>query len=958
MLKPFPFLAGGLVLLASCGTPSTTPSNPVTPPTAPNSSTPLYQVNFRMTGGATATASLRSVGKGVSAQALTTGPALNVSATPISTTTFVTSKNGVDIRHIHSTFAVTNTAAQAMPNLTFLPVIRSDNDSDPANNTQPVTVAGTPFLNVQFYDGSDASSLAATLRPVQAQNIDVSTGQAAQNRDATPFMTGLDTGGVTVAADAGLTATAQTQGWYAGSSLAAGGTTNVTFAVEFPVDRSNPKGQPFSFSLLLAAAQDVNGTGVGASVDPARVQGVLKDWTFGANEVMRSATSQAPPLVSAIAADGTVNGLLPERPGTTYPFIDNYCTFDIKGTAANFNYTTANLRAYTADDDLLGRIREYTLDGTPAYRVYSDTAGHFEGTYTCPGDLPTRVDFTLRRGWNVTVDITTATGYEWKSVTPDTHTTLTFFPATEALDVNFNDQSTLNLRAGSSTPRGVRLAQTGGISGTVTLETDVPGVTVSPSTLTLPSYSAQGLKGSGSDGGLRAQGLSPVLTFIAADDAKKFNGQMNVVVKKNGVEVGRGTLYSVSLVVPSITAYATGKFYSYGSAVPVAQNSTEIVPVFVRSVDGFNGTTTITLTGLPAGMTASTETVTLADGESRTVNITLNISSAVATGTYQLGFAGPRYDGFMGGPPPILNVVPPRTALNLDTVYGSSPAQGGGWILGADSSTPSKLVRVQNGGVVQTETVRAPELSSRYGTTLVPSVSGNATTLETGYRFTPSGSTESISVVTVYRPDGTRSSQVITDSSRVSILSDAYDNLWWSDGISLKRLELTTGAVTTVAQGSTAAMSPDGQTLTLLDRNSGTPQVARVSTASQSVLSSATVGRNVSFSGSTVTDNSGTLYGLEYGTLVRITPDGQVTSIPLSGSSSIYNTMYGFDRSNPNVLWVNLGSSIGTVDLTTQQITQKDTQNAVAGAINLSGGFTETVGYPYSGPYYASPLNP
>ena len=631
-LKALPFLAV-TCLLAACGR---TPEA-VTPPVAATPSA-LYELHFQNLGSAQATASAQRLGGGLGAQRLENAPEpLGLGTTPLSTLEFVTTENGRSVRHAQATFKLTNTSGRALKNLVFLPVALNDTDGDPSNNAQAPTAGGTPFRTVRYFDGSDASALAGTLTPVQGQRMNADKTAAQADPDADAYFRGLSTAGLNVAAPAGLSVQVTDGGWLAATTLAAGASTNVTFAVDMGgVDPTNLKATPYSFSLLVTGGEDATATDISSSVDPARIQGVIPDWKYGEGQVVDQYSNA---VYATVGAAGVVGGALP-TPTMTYSAFQG-CTFKGTQTADDVRVSgmSTPLRVLTIQGDLIATLSETTAEGDEVTRLYSASNAVFRGVQSCVpyGDIT--LDLDLKRGWNVLAHDKAGAV---RSLPAGIRTVLTATPAPEAVAVTFLDQSELSLRAGQTATRSVRLNQSGAISGDVTLETDVPGVTVTPSTLSLPNLKSASVSG-GSLGalGLGAQALTSSLTFSADSEAKAYSGSLNLIVKKGGVEVGRGTLYSARVVVPAVSAYFTNSLY--GQTGSLTRGETRDFPVALSSVNGYAGTTTITLSGLPAGVSATTETVTLtADGQSN-ATIKLTVGPDVAVGTlFDVQATGPK----------------------------------------------------------------------------------------------------------------------------------------------------------------------------------------------------------------------------------------------------------------------------------------------------------------------------
>lgn len=964
MRHPTLWFAGLAVLLASCN------PQPTPPETKPQSGN-VYQINFRLTNDTAATASISKTTGILRAEALEAAPQpITLNDTPLTVTTFVTKKNGVDIRHIHATFAFTNNTSQTLNNLIFLPVVRSDVDSDPANNTQPTTVAGTPFLNVKYYDGSDASSLASSLTTNQAQKLDVSTGEAVIDPNASPYLTGLDISNVTASADPGLTATVQNQGWVTLSPLAPAGTSKVTFAVELPVDRSNPKGQPFAFSMLVTQAQDVTGSSIGNTLDPTHIQGTIQPWAFKAGEKLNalyysSDTMFQNRVLGDIDVMGGVNLTLPPPNAIYVDSFLNGCTFSGTRTASDFKYAQVYLSAVTNGDDRLGSVALRTTDGTRYYPFYSDTTGQFKGTATCLNNEQRDVDLNLVRGWNaVSLTFSTLSSgvdvYTYRNLPLSARASniLAFTPTPEELWVSFPDLSTMNLTAGGSATRSIQIQQRGGISGDVTLETSVPGITVSPATLTLPDFTlasvpTPGLKAQR----LTAQALNTTLTFNAYENAQAYTGLMDIIIKKNGAEVGRSSLY-VNLVVPGITV---NTFQTFQTEIPVG--STKIRQVQVQSVNGFTGTTTITLSGLPTGVTASEATVSLTSGGTATADISISVASGTPLQMFNANVTGPKvtnqntFNTLVA-----LTVVAPRIPLSLQSANKSAPATNGVWVLGQASSYSPVLVRVQGNQVVQQETV-----ANTYDT-LLPTLNGDVFAITTG--TDPNTYTYSY-VVTRIQPDGTHTIRYLNYNDMgwafPSGVADGLGNIWFvkrdstgSSPAALARFSINDGNVTIMDTtqpyadfGNLLRISPNGAFITVLNNSSPNAFQFEVATSTIKAIS---MGGFYSRIDQFLTDNAGVIYGLsDAGNVIKVSPSGTTTL-----TTEAFGTIYGLDRANPSILWLGRsGDGIWKLDNQTQVLIKASYHFAstIAASLDLNGGlwFISDSNYPF-GPfsYYAS----
>ncbi|WP_084049111.1 hypothetical protein [Deinococcus hopiensis] len=217
------------------------------------------------------------LGSGLGVQTLENAPALGLNTQPLSTVTFVTTQGGVSTRHIQAT----NSSGQTLHNLVFAPVTTSDIDGNAENNAQGPTAAGTPFRAVQYFGGSDVPAQAGKLVLSQGKVLDSATQQVCVDPAADPFSVDLDASRLSVTPPAGLTATVLHSGWPVAPTVAPGGSTNVTFAVDLPgIDPQNKRPQPYSFNLVFMGGVDGNASSLGTSADAGRLSGQLPDWKF------------------------------------------------------------------------------------------------------------------------------------------------------------------------------------------------------------------------------------------------------------------------------------------------------------------------------------------------------------------------------------------------------------------------------------------------------------------------------------------------------------------------------------------------------------------------------------------------------------------------------------------------------------------------------------------------------
>ncbi|ULH17882.1 hypothetical protein MF271_23185 (plasmid) [Deinococcus sp. KNUC1210] len=228
------------LLLGACAQQSlTTQPTASTPVGSTLSPAGVYQVSFQNvgTGDFAASAQLAAPLRSQSLFDVPESAGGGFTFDGLGSATFVVKATG--IRHVQATFKVTNNTGLTLNSLKFVPAIP--------------TGGSTVFSRVTYFDGSDASSKASSLNPVQGQNFSGATGQAVTDAGSSPFVTGLDTSGVDTTGQG--VSSVKPYGWQVASQLAPGGTAVVTFAVDLPAD-ANPKNNPFNFNLNFIGVQD------------------------------------------------------------------------------------------------------------------------------------------------------------------------------------------------------------------------------------------------------------------------------------------------------------------------------------------------------------------------------------------------------------------------------------------------------------------------------------------------------------------------------------------------------------------------------------------------------------------------------------------------------------------------------------------------------------------------------
>ncbi|KEF33187.1 nuclease [Deinococcus sp. RL] len=372
---PKRLLLAGLLALAACGQApqASLPSVPAAgaaPTRTPVRSLGLFELS--VTGATTAnpTATVRPAA-GLSAQA---SEVPGLAFEPLSFGTFTDEKNGM--RYLRATFRLTNGSGQALSDLALVPI-----DTEGQN----ATVGATPFRDVRYFDGSDASERAQALRVDTPRRLNSATGAVEPDPDATPLVGNLNTGDAQVPVPAGqqLAAVAH-EGWRAGA-VPAGGSRVVTFATRIPLS-GTPARDPFAFRIVFTAL-DNPGENAAPLTNIAAVQGATPN-----------GDAASPLAGQSVTVEGVVTAVTPGLSG----FFLQEEGLDADGDAATsdgiFVFCGSTCPSLSAGD----RVR-VTAQVTEFRRSYTFNRGQpSEETVTAP--------FTLTQLTNAAVTVL-AQGY-------------------------------------------------------------------------------------------------------------------------------------------------------------------------------------------------------------------------------------------------------------------------------------------------------------------------------------------------------------------------------------------------------------------------------------------------------------------------------------------------------------------------------------------------------------------
>ncbi|GGR16561.1 hypothetical protein [Deinococcus ruber] len=927
------------LLLAACGpTPTPTPS---TQPTQTNTLGSLYEVNFQGVGDSAPIVKAQRLTSALHGQALIGAPEaqVGISTDPLSVSSFT--NRVTNIRHIQATFRVTNNSSSTLDNLMFFPTVTADTDGDPTNNATPPTIAGTPFRAVEFFDGSDASSRATSLIPGHGQRLNPSSNVVTDDPDASPFLTGLDISAVVPVPPTGLSATVQNSGWQVSPSLAPGQSANVTFAVdEQNVDPANPKNDPYRFNLLVSAGQDDPAlAATGSAINASSLRGTLSDRaTFGGKLWFRSSlmstsigsAGQVDLPLTAVPAPSALNSIL--QSGCTY----NGLISDTNGKFASYS----RFSTLSAQGDPVAVTREKLVGGasmTDAYvaRIYSDTPEVLKGTLTCGDGYTETYDMTLVVGWNAVELSATNTSTVFKTLASNARSVLTSTRNTPGVSAQLSDSSMITLHPGERVTRSLNVLQVGAYSGAVNVSTNIPGVTIEPSTLTLGELGAQAIRPMGLNGSIQPLSLGTQITFVAAADAPLFNPYSNpntalLVLKDTQGKVLQQVPISAAVVAPGITAqfgynYLTNTF---------GQGENASVPVMLNSMNNFSGPVTVTLGTLPAGMSAPTQTVQLTAGSSTTVDIPVSVSADAPLGTFTISLSTTPINVFPSdsGLHTDITIVPQRLNLGNVSFYARiNPGGTGSWISGLTSQyTPTTFtttLKRYSRNVLQTTALMTVPLSDTLGYVR------NGNQLLTGIA---TGNTSSVR--RDIHDDGTYTETTVPSSVDVDkTVIDAQNRLWFiriddynqPNGGHLYRTNAD-GTVVNVpialplTINSSIHISNNGQFVGVFGQYD-TPNIAVIDTASESVTLLPNPNVFTSFNSFAIA-NDGSVW-LSQPHLRHIKPSGEIVNF----NNITSEDMIGFDQQDPNTLWTHISANIIKVNVVTQ-----DTQSVNIGYFNVN----------------------
>ncbi|GAA5511731.1 hypothetical protein Dcar01_00444 [Deinococcus carri] len=687
--------------------------------------------------------------------------------------------------------------------------------------------------------------------------------------------------------------------------------------------------------------------GAGGRLNPSRLSGQLPHWAFGNAEAALYVYSSEQLLElpeGKITAGGAVDIPL-GLPDETFGLLEG-CTFSGERSAPDAQIQFADILALKASGDLLGSLTETRVsDQVPLTRLYARQDATFKGTAIC-SDTTLGLDLSLKAGWNA---VAMRPG-GFSSAAPGTPVTLSFTPLAQEVVFGFKDTSPLVLRAGQPVTREVTVYQDGGVSGQIDLSTDVPGVVVTPGTLTLPSLGAQDLGKRGRGPLLRAlghlgtQAVTTNLTFSLDGNATTSNRSLNLLARQGSQTIGQATL-SADIRVPSVQVGVNGP---YGTATLSGyQGATLKVPLSLTPQDGLTGSVTLTLDGLPEGLSAAPLKVDLTANATTNLELPVQVAPGAALGEVHAQIGGSKVI-----PTSLtLQIKPARALLDVQGTPSSlTPAAQGVWVMAAYKTpttspfTPQVTFRRYVGSQVAAEVT----LADVFGELLrVPG--GDAYALSAGY---------SGPATTIYRlkDDGSVTRLPLSGSGGgMNMLYgkvDAQGRLWYTGVTSeevgvirsgLYRWDPATGKsslIDTQNAYSSSASSLDfvasGNGRYLFYKGGYNSKPLLIDTETQAITPLSVTGGGL-INSAAVSDSSQVWYET-YGRLTRVNPDGTSTTFPAVDGSTV--SILGLDRQQPDLLWLKGSGGIirfGTADASSRVIL---TDMVQASALLPGGGLT------------------
>ncbi|GHF31626.1 hypothetical protein HNQ07_000531 [Deinococcus metalli] len=454
------------------------------------------------------------------------------------------------------------------------------------------------------------------------------------------------------------------------------------------------------------------------------------------------------------------------------------------------------------------------------------------------------------------------------------------------------------LRA-SSVQVPVCVSGNGDYSGPVTLSaTGLPaGVTVTPVTVQLGAFTC---------------GL-----VVLTGDATLRGGTHDLTLTADGGGYRARLALTLTTLGPGVTLAV---------AEPVAtlyQGSEAAVTVRVTAAYGFQGATTLTLSGLPDGVSAAP--VTVSARGSATATFSVRATAGARLGVFPVTVSGP--DVVHGGPDSTmtLRVRPPRVGISDGRLLTAT--SGGVWQLTGATGTSSTLTRAGVGGSALAVTVpgRAARLVGLAGGVIAVTDGAAPAALRIRDDGTVTALPAPALVPTDDLADGTDTAGRVWFTRTPA--GGAPQICTWTPETG--EIRVVDDSSVTSTYGARVTLSPDHRTVLVVPRYAGV--ALTVATGTGAVSTSALAG---GFSTAALS-SSGDVWFAGYTTLTRVSAAGTAafTNVPTG-------ELIGFDAAQPTVLWGHDAASVYRIDTatgTSVPIQLSDT-SALRAALNPDGG--------------------
>lgn len=646
---------------------------------------------------------------------------------------------------------------------------------------------------------------------------------------------------------------------------------------------------------------------------------------------------------SSVSAAGEVNVALPSSPAETFDLLGG-CTFSGTRSMTSVSTDLAQVLVFTGPDELLGQIAYVRKsDGLALTHMYSSQAATFNGTAIC-GSTTLNLNLNLQTGWNMVAATGDDQSLSLSSVTDPAGVSMALIKANESLTLSSSDNSTVTLTPQQTDTREITFRQTGGIVGPITLSTNIPGVLVRPSTVTLTPAQAlqvqaartpvlQALGRLTGQGQMSPQALTTRVTFSLNDQAVSTYGAMELIASQNGTELGK-TTFAVSITAPYVKAS-----FPAGLTLNGYRGATVNLPVTLDPADGFSGPVTVNLTNLPAGVTAAPVAVTILPNASITLNIPVTVSSNASLGSDEFQLQGTR----IAKQNVSLLVKPARTLVSETGASNDSlrSAAAGVWVTqssyvdGKQRMTLRRLV----GGEPQVEVtltdVNQSTIPLPDGTLYVLGAANSDTKTMNVYHVLDDGTYSTVTASSVGLGTGGAADaqgriwHFVTDTTQTGVIP--YRLAYW-DPATNKTTMVDSVHSNNYTENTPLVVSNDGRYVLFTGASDAAPVLIDTVT-----LTTIAIGAAGSTMSQVAVSNNGEVWFTANSKVTRVNKDGTSNTFNLSTTDPFVQVI-GFDRQNPQLLWLRGYANAFQVNTGNFQVTPVPTDSIVAAVTLKSGG--------------------